>query len=853
MKRPLLAVALLYAGGIAAWDTAGAPAASPGPLAVLLAAGIALALAALLLPHARPWLLALLLPAAGAANLARHDTPVSPRDLRRIVTHDALLATVRGRLVETPSLREWQAEPGAAPVRRTLATLRIRSLQSGGQPPAAAEGTVVVSTPGELAPEFWGGREVEVQGVLQAPPGPSAPGQFDYRAFLRRQGIHFQLVTAGMQDWRRAPGPDPAPAPPLADRFTGWGRRLLARGLPEDQALRLLWAMTLGWKTALNQDNARPFMRAGTMHVFAISGLHVALIGGVLVLILRALRVPSDAAAWLVIPALWFYTHATGWQPSAIRATLMMSVVLAGGALRRPSDLLNSLSVAALLLLLWDPRQLFQAGFQLSFSVVLCLALGWPGAPSGSPPSPDTEVLPGGESRLHRFARQLPLLGRLLHDPLQPRELRPRWRRALDRPARALRQALLTSLTAWLGSIPLTAFYFNLLTPVSLLSNLLVVPLSSAALAANLASLSLGALLPRAAELFNHAAWACMHLMIQLSQWTATWPGAWTSVRSPSWAFFLLYYAALLSLLTGLFRHPRWGRWNAAGLAVLSALWAATAVLDRQVIRLTVLPAGGGQALCVEGAGPPLLLDCGDAHSASRLLVPFLRSRGLDQLDTLVLTHGDIRHVGGAEVLRQEVRLGHLAASPLPFRSAAYRGAQAEGTDRLLRRGDPLGPWTVLHPADDDRFAQADDGALVLHGTLHGTRVLLLPDLGKPGQGALLSRETNLQAHIVVSGLPAQGEPLAEALLDAVQPSLIVVVDALLPAPARAPARLRERLAARGIPILYTSDTGGLTLEVRKTGWRMRNAEGRILADGRPDPLTAAPASAGPRRGGPGG
>jgi competence protein ComEC len=229
-----------------------------------------------------------------------------------------------------------------------------------------------------------------------------------------------------------------------------------------------------------------------------------------------------------------------------------------------------------------------------------------------------------------------------------------------------------------------------------------------------------------------------------------------------------------------------------------------------------------------------LLIDCGDEHSAERLVLPFLRSRGLDVIETLLLTHGDIRHVGGTERVRQEVPIHHLAASPVPFRSAAYREVHAGGTSLTLRRGGTLGPWTVLHPADTDRFAQADDNALVLHGTLRGTRFLLLSDLGKPGQGALLSRQTNLLADVVIAGLPAQGEPLAEALLDAVRPSLIVLVDSLFPATARASARLRERLAARGVPVLCTSETGGLRLEMRTGAWRVRDAEGRVLASSGP-------------------
>src|SRR5258705_8723624 len=114
-----------------------------------------------------------------------------------------------------------------------------------------------------------------------------------------------------------------------SDRFQFWAKQTLARGLPtEDEDLRLLWAMTLGWKTALTSEVAEPFMRSGTMHVFAISGLHIALIAGILVLVLRVCKVPAGWAGWVVIPLIWGYTGVTGWQASAIRSTIMMTVII---------------------------------------------------------------------------------------------------------------------------------------------------------------------------------------------------------------------------------------------------------------------------------------------------------------------------------------------------------------------------------------------------------------------------------------------------------------------------------------------------------------------------------------------
>ncbi len=129
----------------------------------------------------------------------------------------------------------------------------------------------------------------------------------------------------------------------------------------EDEPLRLLWAMTLGWRTAFTGDISEPFLRAGTMHLFAIDGLRIALISGMLVALLRVLQVSRGWCGFVAIPVIWFYTAATGWESSAIRASVMMTIVLGGWALKRPGDTINSLAAAAFIILFWEPRQLFEA------------------------------------------------------------------------------------------------------------------------------------------------------------------------------------------------------------------------------------------------------------------------------------------------------------------------------------------------------------------------------------------------------------------------------------------------------------------------------------------------------------
>ena len=797
MKRPLTLVALLYLAGIL---IAGYTSLPP---ALLLASSLSLAAASLAWTRARSLLLCPLILLTGWTNAALRTAILSPRDLRCILGEQSELPTCRGRLRETPSYRVFVQDEKES--WRTLAQIDITAIRPNRRPWQAATGRIAVSTPGMLT-NLFAGQIVEVTGVAHPPKLAAAEGTFDYRAHLKQLGIYYQLDAASEQDWQIVSSPA---RQPLADRFRSWARQTLARGLPaEDESLRLEWALTLGWKPALTEEVSEPFVRAATYHIFAVDGLRMAIIFAVFFGLLRAMNLPRGICGLVLIPLIWFYTGLTGWPASAIRATVMLTVVICGWVLKRPSDLINSLFAAALIILVWQPQQLFQAGFQLSFFVVLCIILAMP-------------VLHGVWQRI------------CAPDPLLPESLRPRWPGFFRVPGGFVLDVLLTSFAAWIGSIPLVAYYFHIVTPVSTPANLLAVPLCALVLMSNLGSLLLASWFPALAIIFNHAGWFLMECIRVSSHWFAAWPRAYFYVTAPSVFTSGLYYALLLAILTGWLFKPKLRSWKIAAMALVVSLWCGQIWQEVSATRLYVLPVNGGIATYFDAPGTrnDLLIDCGTTNSVAFLTKPFLRAQGVNGLPNLALTHGDIRHVGGADLLDHLFAINRICVSPVRFRSAAYRTLLKEfghATERVrpISRSDHIGPWLVLHPDATDHFSQADDNALVLFGQFGSTRVLLLSDLGKPGQNALLERAPGLRADIVVTGLPVQTEALGDAFLDVVQPRLIIVADSEYPVWERASAKLCERLAQRKLPVIYTRSAGAATIELRKHKWEVRTMTG---------------------------
>jgi competence protein ComEC len=764
MKRPLIAVALCYGAGVVLGHFLEAPLAGAFTIAILFT------LAALFSKPVRPLALPVLLVLTGWLNMSSRLALISPHDLRILLTDDSTIIACRGRVVSTPVERvstrndreHW----------RTLAELEVNEVRVGRGDWQPAFGRMMSRTFGHLPEEIFAGQTVEVTGVANRPRPPVAEGVFDYARYLRQRGIHYELKVESQREWSAAQGRS---APPISDRFRAWGQRTLARGLPEqDEALRLQWAMLLGWETALTAEVSEPFMRSGTMHIFAISGLHIALIAGIFVALLRALTVPRVLCGLIVIPIIWFYTAATGWQASAIRSTVMMSIIILGWSLKRPSDLLNSLAMAACVILVWQPEQLFQAGFQLSFFVVLSIAL----------------LSPGIERWRSKIVRP---------DPLLPYELRPWWQRMAFKAAAVVWTFLATSFAALLGSIPLIAYYFHLFTPGSLLANLVVVPASSLALMSGLGALLTGEWLPGITELLNHSGWFWMRSMVFLSDTVADAPFSWIHIRAPGPLFFTLYYGILLTWCAGWFRHPT-RRWIAIGAAfALSIWWGINWQRARSWHKVTALPLNGGHTVFVQPrSARDWLFDCGDETALPFTLKPFLQANGVNRLANFVLTHGDARQAGGAALLQETFPVRRAWTSPVSFRSIGYREALSQietRTDlcRCVTNNLRVATWKFLHPQNTDRFALADDNAVVALGTFDGVRVLLASDLGRAGQSALATRHPDLRADIVFAGLPTRGEPFASDWLAIVRPKLIVVIDSEFPATRRAPRELERR------------------------------------------------------------
>src|SRR6184192_444123 len=397
-------------------------------------------------------------------------------------------------------------EPKVAPSGFATFLLKLKSIEfEGRKQPTRA----VWQVRWKGAPEF--GDELKLFGIAEVIEPPRNPGEFDMRSYLASHDVRRMLFVRYTEDGTVIRHGGGNPILRLAQKSRTWMQNALCRGLENAPEVRnFLSGIVLGLRHQSPEDIEEPFQQTGTLHLFAVAGLHVGIVAALLWMLATVARLSRKWATALIIPLLLFYAAVTGLHVSSVRAAVMSSILLGGFFFERKVFALNSLAAAAFFLLSWNTNEFFSTGFQLSFAVVGGIILladplsGWL-RPIGAP------------------------------DPFLPRRLVSGLRRMIGVGYEWICRGGSVSLAAWLGSLPLIIWYFHLVTPSSLFANLVVVPIAFFILAIALLSLVVAPIASGLSLIFNNANWTLATAVIAFIQWFAQVPGSHYYVAEPGW------------------------------------------------------------------------------------------------------------------------------------------------------------------------------------------------------------------------------------------------------------------------------------------------------------------------------
>jgi len=767
MRRPLLSVALCFIGGVLLAEYARI---SPAGLWAALA-GLALcSLLALTLPCSEcvaNLSVLLFVVAVGMAREGATHCPPAADDIRLLASDRPLVTKLRGVIDSPPEIGFRQpllADPPEASRLEPFTDFVLRVNAVYMREGWRAAGGRVRTRIFEEAPRLRYGDAIEMCGTIRRPLPPTNPGQFDYKTFLARQGIHVLARANYAVNVRLLSHGHGSPIKRAVFAVRRAADRFLARHA-SPRIRSILLCMLFGNRNAIPDDVEEAFVRTGVVHVLAISGLHLMILAGSLWWLLCLTRLDRRANAAVVLAFVVFYAVMTGMRVSVLRAGIIVGLICLAEMLERDQDTINSLAGAALLILAANPNQLFSSGFQLSFAAVLGIVCF--------------------EAPIRRLLFGLPSLAERLAAP-EHRSL------AHDLLRRYVRLNISASAAALLATAPLVAYTFHIVTPFAVVLNIFVFPLVWAIVGLGSLVVPLGILLGQIVWPLAVVLNGLAMLLDRFVQSAGALRFTYAYIAGPSLLWLAAYYAVLILAAD----RRALGLRRVHLLVLLGMLFIVPAgrraiATPEDTLVITCLDVGHGAAFVIEFPnGRNLVYDAGTwgrFDVGKRVIAPFLWSRGIRRVNTLVLSHAHVDHYSGVPGLREHIGVDrvllHRRFVHLPITERLVEDLRHAGADVVeISTGARLSGYgecavTVLHPPEGPMLERLspNDRSCVLLLEWRGSSLLLTGDLQDMGARVLRRSFPGLRADI--AQVPHHGR-LSSALvrfLDTVSPGIGLV------------------------------------------------------------------------------
>ncbi len=668
----------------------------------------------------------------------------------------------------------------------TYGVLKLESLLLEGQEQPVT-GRLLVRIP-QADHRLSAGMNVRMLGWLSQVQAPRNPGESDYRVTYAQRELDGNLTLDSRANVTQLAPPAPTQA------WSSWREQLAQRaseslrlGLsPQPERLAFLDAILLGrWGPDLTELR-ESFRRTGLSHLLSISGAHLGILLGMVWWLSRLCLASPPRAAMVVLIVLGMYMLALPMQVAIVRAGIMAGLLCLAMMTGRQVGGLNLIALAAVLVLIWRPGDLFLPGFQLSYGVTAALLLFTrPVSRMVFPPPMDG---PAGESRLRRFIADI----------------------------------LAVNLVGFAVSLPLVAYHFGLVSPLAVALSVLALLPVSLTLGLGYVKIMAGLVLPSVGMvLAGPLEWSADSLTM-LTRYGGAWRGATVELpESPGVLWTVATLAVVLAVFFGAFGRRIWQGAAAVLVCIIwlgvSAGWAmpvprpalfqatptiSTAPLPHVVLNSFYVGDGSCYLLRIWDTPPPspatppshtLMFDCGSQNYLDvglTSILPALRHLGLHRIDTLVVSHADLDHFCGVLDVADGVPVTRVLVSAPMRELALAEPASTSGylCAQLLRRGIPvhraMQGWEenlagvdarMLWPAAEvPRTLAHNDLSLVLRVTVPGPvprRLLMTGDIQNRAIEALLSNAGPLRAD--VTDLPHHGSFVTRSadLIQAVSPS----------------------------------------------------------------------------------
>lgn len=699
-----------------------------------------------------------------------------------------------GTVAEEPDLR----------IDKVNYKIRIEEELTGALAPNLPKGCILLTVKGD-AKHFSYGDKIEIRGVPELPDQAGNPGDFNYRKYLDSKGIQVIIKNRNGSGVRKLGtgrlNPFTYVGLKVKDRLVTVLNQTL---IPEHAAV--MEGALFGSTGKIGFESKNDFALTGVIHILSVSGYHVALLVGACIFIGRVLNLTLKTTNLLVIIVTFFYITMTGTSPPVVRAAVMAWVIILARTSKRNHDWISSISIAALVILLWNPQTLFNAGFQLSFLATWGLFYLAP--------------------LLNRIFTFLPYLG----------------------------QAVGVTMAAQLAVLPITSYYFSYFSLISVLANLIIVPLISLAMLFASVAMFGGLVWLPLADILNVSTAVFLYIALKAAHLMAEMPFSVISIKQPSLSVIFGFYIILIGLIEAVRNREMflrlkviWYKYAAriilAGLTLAAIfLWAGIFYNENGKLVVTFLDIGQGDAAFIRSpGGKNIVLDTGGKEKTDkssfdpgeRILVPFLRRQGVNSVDLMILSHPHADHIQSAETVLKYMNVDTLIINPqfseYPDGLRLVEKFRENGTEiREMVGGETLlfdGSISVeaLQPAEAGPVDENND-SLVIRLGYGDFQVLFTGDAEKPALEKVLAC-SELEADIVK--IPHHGARNAwlKELYTKVKPDLAVISVGEHNSYGHPSGEVLDGLGSLRIPVLRTDRDGAVVVSSDGDGYEVETGK----------------------------
>jgi competence protein ComEC len=604
-------------------------------------------------------------------------------------------------------------------------------------------------------PVISSGDIVKAKVLLQEPKLPGNFGEFNYRDYLAREKIF--LTDSISQNQLEIIGHNKKMnLRTLINDIKNKIVEQIEKIYQLDYGKTIVKAIIAGERENVPQKLTDIFQDAGVIHILAISGLHVGIITAGLFFLLNLIprNILRDEFKYIFIIIIMLgYAAITGFQPSVSRATLMFAILIMAKYFNRPFHLYNSLYLSAMILLLWQPLYIYDAGFLLSFLVTFFIVA----------------LAPILEARL------------------------------IFLPA-YLRKLISVSLSAWLGAAPLSVYFFYKVSFISILANIVILPLIGIILILAFLSVFISFLFLPMARLIAIFSNILIEILVAIGQRLSMLPFAYKYVAQPEIFSIIIYYAIVLIVF---YTINFWSKYNLMEkkyrfwviVSCSFLLLVGNMLFPPSLLAVHFLNVGQGDCILIQTPqARNILIDGGgtpysDFDVGKNTVIPYLRREGINQIDVMFLTHPDLDHLEGLLSVLEEMKVNLVVDSGLECQDANYLDFkslvkkkknisyyQTEAGDKI--KISPDLEFVILNPiksSDNCDEGDFNNNSIVLKLHYKDAKFLFTGDIEKNAEENLLVDNCLLKSDILKVAHHGSDSSTGESFLNSVDPEIAVI------------------------------------------------------------------------------